>query len=124
LHKPSKSKRNERTLFLFGVKVMKTNRNWLWIVVGIIAVLFFADEVFSVIAAVLGLIFSIGFTGLLILAIAAAGFFVAMAVGLSVGAAVLVSLVVLAFALFSWLWPYLLVGFIIYLLVRNRPKTV
>jgi|GEM_PF-2984199 hypothetical protein len=103
---------------------MKTNRNWLWIVVGIIAVLFFADEVFSVIAAVLGLIFSIGFTGLLILAIAAAGFFVAMAVGLSVGAAVLVSLVVLAFALFSWLWPYLLVGFIIYLLVRNRPKTV
>ncbi|MBR9907854.1 MAG: hypothetical protein GYB30_07340 [Gammaproteobacteria bacterium] len=103
---------------------MKTNRNWLWIVVGIIAVLFFADEVFSVIGAVLGLIFSIGFTGLLILAIAAAGFFVAMAVGLSVGAAVLVSLVVLAFALFSWLWPYLLVGFIIYLLVRNRPKTV
>lgn len=103
---------------------MKTNRNWLWIVVGIIAVLFFADEVFSVIGAVLGLIFSIGFTGLLVLAIAAAGFFVAMAVGLSAGAAVLVSLVVLAFALFNWLWPYLLVGFIIYLLVRNRPKTV
>lgn len=103
---------------------MKTNRNWLWIVLGVIAVLFFADEVFSVIGAVLGLIFSIGFTGLLVLAIAAAGFFVAMAVGLSVGAAALVSLVVLAFALFSWLWPYLLVGFIIYLLVRNRPKTV
>ncbi|CUA88044.1 hypothetical protein [Pseudidiomarina woesei] len=103
---------------------MKSNRNWLWIVAGLIAVVFFADEIFAIIGAVLGLIFSVGFTGLLILAIAAVGFFVAMAIGLSVGAAVLVSLGVLVFALFGWLWPYILVGVIIYLLVRDRPKTV
>ena len=103
---------------------MKSNRSWLWLVVGLVAVVLFADEVFAVIGAVLGLIFSVGFTGLLILAIAAVGFFVALAVGLSVGAAVLIGLGVLAFALFGWLWPYLLIGAVLYLLVRDRAKTV
>src|SRR5690554_3901979 len=103
---------------------MKSDRKWLWIAVLVVAALFFFDEIIAVFAAVLGLIFSVGFTGLLIVAIAAAGFMVATAIGLSIGVAVVVALTVLAFALFSWLWPYLLVGFIVYLLVRNKPKTV
>lgn len=103
---------------------MKSDRQWLWIVIGVVAAIFFADEIFAVVGAVLDLIFSIGFTGLVILIIAAVGFAVATAIGLSVGVALIVAAAVLALALFSWLWPYLLVGGIIYLLVRNRAKTV
>lgn len=103
---------------------MKSDRRILWGVLAVIALLFFADEIFAVIGAVLGLIFSVGFTGLVILVIAAAGFAIATAIGLSIGMAMVVAVGVLALALFSWLWPYLLVGLVIYLLVRNRAKTV
>lgn len=103
---------------------MKSDRNWLWILIGVVAFLFFADEIFGVVGAVLGLIFSVGFTGLVIVAMAAVAFAVAIFVGCSVGFAIAVAMLTLAFVLFSWLWPYLLVGLIIYLLLRKRPKPV
>ncbi|PWW13411.1 MULTISPECIES: hypothetical protein [Pseudidiomarina] len=103
---------------------MNKQSSWLWILLGLFALVVFGDELLAIVGAIIGVIFSVGFAGLLILAIAAVVFGAVLVVGGSVAVALLAAGVALAAVLFSWLWPYLLVGFIIYLMVRKRPKTV
>ena len=43
---------------------MKKQSTWLWVLAGIIALALFGDEVLGLIGAVIGLIVSIGITGL------------------------------------------------------------
>lgn len=103
---------------------MNKQSSWLWILLGLFALVVFGDELLAIVGAIIGVIFSVGFAGLLILTIAAVVFGAVLVVGGSVAVALLAAGVALAVVLFSWLWPYLLVGFIIYLMVRKRPKTV
>ncbi|WP_404409757.1 hypothetical protein LG272_04030 [Pseudidiomarina marina] len=103
---------------------MQRKQNIMWIVIAVIAALFFADEILGFVGAVIGIVFSIGFTGLLVLALAAGAFALAVFVGCSVGLALTIAVIALALSLFGWLLPYLLVGFLVYLVVRKKPNTV
>ncbi|KFZ28537.1 hypothetical protein IDAT_09535 [Pseudidiomarina atlantica] len=103
---------------------MKKQSTWLWVLAGIIALALFGDEVLGLLGAVIGLVVSIGITGLVMLAVVLGAFALVVAVGGSVAVAMVVAAVALVAVLFSWLWPYLLLFGIIYLLVRKRPKAV
>lgn len=103
---------------------MRRQSNWLWIVLAIAGVLFFGDELLALIGAVVGIILSIGITGLVLIAIAIGAFALVLVIGGSIAFALLVAMFALAAVLFSWLWPYVLLLGIIYLLVRKRPKPV
>lgn len=103
---------------------MRRQSNWLWIILVIVAVVFFGDELLGLLGAVVGIILSIGITGLVLVAIAIAAFSLVLVIGGSIAFALVVAMFALAAVLFSWLWPYLLLLGIIYLLVRKRPKPV
>ncbi|MBY6064825.1 hypothetical protein CWI80_10955 [Pseudidiomarina sediminum] len=103
---------------------MRRQSNWLWIILAIVAVVFFGDELLGLLGAVVGIILSIGITGLVLVAIAIAAFSLVLVIGGSIAFALVVAMFALAAVLFSWLWPYLLLLGIIYLLVRKRPKPV
>lgn len=103
---------------------MQRKTNIVWIILAIVAALFFADEILGFVGAVLGIVFSVGLTGLLVLALAAGAFALAVFVGCSVGLALTIAAVALVMSLFGWLLPYLVVGFLVYLAVRKKPNTV
>lgn len=103
---------------------MSSRSSRIWIVLGVLAAIVFADEIFSLLGTVIGVLFSIGITGLLILGLAIGAFALALFIGCSVGVALIIASVALVFSLFGWLLPYLLVGFLVYLLVRKKPNTV
>lgn len=102
---------------------MQRKTNIVWIILAIVAALFFADEILGFFGAILGIVFSIGLTGLLV-ALAAGAFALAVFVGCSVGLALTIAVVALVMSLFGWLLPYLVVGFLVYLAVRKKPNTV
>lgn len=103
---------------------MKKQSTWLWVLVGVIALALFGDEVLGIIGAIIGLVVSIGITGLVMIAVVLGAFALVVAIGGSIAIALAVAAVALVAVLFSWLWPYLLLFGIIYLLVRKRPKAV
>lgn len=103
---------------------MGNKSTWLWIIVAVIGLALFGDEVLGLLGAIIGLVISIGITGLLMIAIALGAFALVVMVGGSVAVGLIVAGVALVAVLFSWLWPYLLLLGIIYLLVRKRPKAV
>ncbi|MFC0446514.1 hypothetical protein ACFOD1_06555 [Pseudidiomarina halophila] len=103
---------------------MGNKSTWLWVVAAIIGLALFGDEVLGLLGAIIGLVISIGITGLLMIAIALGAFALVVMVGGSVAVGLMVAAVALVAVLFSWLWPYLLLFGIIYLLVRKRPKAV
>ncbi len=98
--------------------------NWFWIVLIALLLLLFSGEIFALIGAVLGLLFSLGIAGLVLVLIAAFAFGIVVFIGGSVALAGLIALIAVTAVLFSWFWPFLLVGLIIYLLVRKKPKAV
>ncbi|RUO57791.1 hypothetical protein [Pseudidiomarina insulisalsae] len=103
---------------------MRKQSTWLWVIAAVLAFFLFGDEILGLLGAIIGLVISIGVTGLVMLAIAVGAFGLVVAVGGSIAVAMVVAAVALAAVLFSWLWPYLLLAGIIYLLVRKRPKAV
>ncbi|CAB0151681.1 hypothetical protein PSI9734_02056 [Pseudidiomarina piscicola] len=103
---------------------MRNKSTWLWVIAAILAFALFGDAILGVLGAIIGLIVSIGITGLVMLAVVIGAFALVVMVGGSIAAAMIVAAVALVAVLFSWLWPYLLLFGIIYLLVRKRPKAV
>jgi hypothetical protein len=103
---------------------MRKQSTWLWVIAAILAFFLFGDEILGLIGAAVGLIISIGITGLLLIAITLGAFALVLAIGGSIAVGVAVAAVALVAVLFSWLWPYLLLLGILYLLVRKRPKAV
>jgi hypothetical protein len=111
---------------LLGIKesfIMKRS-TWVWLGLFALLLLFFGDLILAFAGAILGLIFSLGIAGLVILAIAAFAFCMVLVIGGGVATACLIAFIAASSVLFSWFWPYLLVGLIIYLLVRKKPKPV
>lgn len=103
---------------------MRKQSTWLWVIAAVLAFFLFGDEILGLIGAIVGLVISIGVTGLVLIAIALGAFALVVAIGGSIAVAVAVAAVALVAVLFSWLWPYLLLIGIVYLLVRKRPKAV
>lgn len=103
---------------------MRKQSTWLWVIAAILAFFLFGDEILGLVGAVVGLVISIGVTGLVLVAIALGAFALVVAIGGSIAVGLAVAAVALVAVLFSWLWPYLLLLGILYLLVRKRPKAV
>jgi len=101
------------------------NSKGMWIFIAVIAALvFFGPELMSILGWVIGGVISIGITGIVMLAIAAAVFFGVVLVGGSIAVAVMVTLGALLLATLSALWPILLIVGGGYLVFRKRPQTV
>lgn len=103
---------------------MKHNHSYVWIITGVILMVLFHEEIFSLLGSIIGFIIGIGITGLLVLGLAFGAFALALFIGCSVGVALIIAAVALVFSLFGWLLPYLLIGFVVYLLVRKKTNTV
>ncbi|RUO38019.1 hypothetical protein CWE22_11400 [Pseudidiomarina aestuarii] len=103
---------------------MKSSHKVWWIVAAVIGLMLFGDEILGAIGAVLGTIIGIGVTGLVTIAVAVAAFALVIMIGGSIAIALMVAAGALVFALFSWLWPFILLAAIIYVMVRKRPKPV
>ncbi|MGQ4277068.1 hypothetical protein ACQ5ES_08485 [Pseudidiomarina sp. E22-M8] len=103
---------------------MGNKSTWLWVIAAVIGLALFGDEILGLLGAIIGLVVSVGITGLVMIAIALGAFALVVMVGGSIAVGLIVAAVALIAVLFSWLWPYLLLCGIIYLLVRKRPKAV
>ncbi len=103
----------------------KNSNNTMWWVVGIVvALLLFGDVIFAIIGSILGAILAIGITGIVLFAIAAAAFALVVLVGGSVAVATGVAVFAVIIAAIGTLWPFIILGLIVYLMVRKRPQAV
>lgn len=103
---------------------MKSSHKFWWVVIAILGLMMFGDEILGLLGAVVGTIIGIGITGIVVIGVAVAAFALVVMVGGSIAMALMVAVGALFFALFSWLWPFILFAGIIYLMVRKRPKAV
>ncbi|EKE87433.1 hypothetical protein [Idiomarina xiamenensis] len=103
---------------------MKRDNSIWWILAAVVLLLCFGDNILALAGSVVGGILSFTISGVVLLAVAALVFFVVMAIFGSVFFAILMAVGALLLGGLTVFWPILLAIFVVYLLVRKKPRAV